>query len=167
MRAKWWAVVLSSTVLGAALLGACGPTAEGDTRGAAGSAASTATPPPAPGSPADEAADDAAACTAFGDVLTIIANADLGLAEGRMAAQEQHGWYELATRVLDRLPSDAGTPVQTAIGALQAAAPAVPSEAFAESTGVRAPAWSAAEADLAAACEEVGSPLAIQAFTGG
>src|SRR6478736_2570552 len=79
-------------------------------------------------------------------------------ADGRMAAQEQHGWYQLATRVLDRLPSGGGTAVQTAVGALQEAAPAVPSGASAESTGVRSPAWSAAEVDLAAACEEIGSP---------
>lgn len=159
--------MLSTTVLGATLLGACGAATGGDADGVADPAASAATRSPSPAAAADEAADDAAACTAFGDVLTIIANADLALAEGRMAAQEQHGWYELATRVLDRLPSDAGTAVQTAIGALQAAAPAVPAEAFAESTGVRSPAWSAAEVDLGVACEEVGSPLAIQAFTGG
>jgi len=159
--------VLSTTVLGAALLGACGAGAEGGAGEVADRAAGAAAQPPSPAPPADEAADDAAACTAFGDVLTILANADLGLAEGRMAAQEQHGWYKLATRVLDRLPSDAGTAVQTAVGALQAAAPAVPPGAFAESTGVRSPAWSEAEVDLAAACEEVGSPLAIQAFTGG
>ncbi len=159
--------MLSTTVLGAALLGACGAAGGGDAGEAAGRAAGPAAQPPSPAPPVDEAADDAAACTAFGDVLTIIENADLGLAEGRMAAQEQRGWYELATRVLDRLPSDAGTAVQTAVGALQAAAPAVPAGAFAESTGVRSPAWSAAEVDLAAACEEVGSPLAIQAFTGG
>lgn len=159
--------MLSTTVLGAALLAACGAADGSAAGGGVDHAPSTTNRPASPAPSADAAAEDAAACTAFGDVLTIAANADLGLAEGRMAAQEQHGWYALATRVLDRLPSDADTAVQSAIGALQAAAPAVPSEAFAESTGVRSPAWSAAEVDLAAACEDVGSPLAIMAFTGG
>lgn len=159
--------MLSTTVLGAALLAACGAADGSAAGGGVDHAASTTNRPASPAPSADAAAEDAAACTAFGDVLTIAANADLGLAEGRMAAQEQHGWYALATRVLDRLPSDADTAVQSAIGALQAAAPAVPSWAFAESTGVRSPAWSAAEVDLAAACEDVGTPLAIMAFTGG
>jgi hypothetical protein len=84
-----------------------------------------------------------------------------------MAAQEQQGWYQLATRVLDRLPSGGGTDVLAAIGALQAAAPAVPSGTFAESTGVGSPAWSQAAADLGDACDAAGAPLAISMFTGG
>src|SRR6478736_318151 len=151
MRARRWATTLVTAVLGVAVLGACGTRADGGD-------ASRAEEPGATAAAHDDAADDAAACTAFGDVLTIVENADVALAEGRMAAQEQHGWYQLATRVLDRLPSGGGTAVQTAVGALQEAAPAVPSGASAESTGVRSPAWSAAEVDLAAACEEIGSP---------
>jgi hypothetical protein len=153
--------VLTATVLGTASLGACGA-------GGADPAAGPAGDPTAPSAAvAAPAADDAATCTAFGDVLTIVENADVALAEGRAAAQEQHGWYQLATRVLGRLPADGGTDVQAAIGALQAAAPAVPSGAFAESTGVGSPAWSQAVTDLGTACDEVGAPLAISAFTGG
>lgn len=153
--------MLTATVLGTASLGACGA-------GGADPAAGPAGDPTAPAAAvAVPAADDAAACTAFGDVLTIVENADVALAEGRMAAQEQHGWYQLATRVLGRLPADGGTDVQAAIGALQAAAPALPSGAFAESTGVGSPAWSQAVTDLGTACDAVGAPLAISAFTGG
>src|SRR6478736_2462717 len=168
MRARRWATTLVTAVLGVAVLGACGTRADGgDASRAEEPGATAAARPSSPATPQDgaahaaaddDAADDAAACTAFGDVLTIVENADVALAEGRMAAQEQHGWYQLATRVLDRLPSGGGTAVQTAVGALQEAAPAVPSGASAESTGVCSPAWSAAEVDLAAACEEIGSP---------
>jgi hypothetical protein len=150
-------------VLSTAVLGGCG--AEGGDRaggvvrpdvGAAIQGPSTQAP-----------ADDAALCAAFSDVLTIVENANVGLADGRMAAQEQLGWHELATRVLDRLPSGGDSAVQTAIGELQDAAPAAPSGELAESSRVRSPEWSQAENDLAAACEEVGAPLAISMFTGG
>lgn len=52
-------------------------------------------------------------------MLTIVENADVALAEGRMAAQEHDGWYRLATRALQRLPSGGDGDVQTAIGDLQ------------------------------------------------
>lgn len=158
--------MLSTTVLVAALVGACSPGGGSGPGGADGPPPSTAAERPA-STTSDEATGDDAACTVFGDVLTIVENADVALAEGRMAAQEQHGWYQLATRVLGRLPADGGTDVQAAIGALQAAAPAVPSGAFAESTGVGSPAWSQAATDLGTACDAVGTPLAISAFTGG
>lgn len=148
---------LAVVVLGTATLGACTP---GGTAGAAEApTASTASP----------ALDDAATCTAFGDVLTIVENADLAAAEGRMAAQEQDGWHELATRVLDRLPGDdsGDSAVRAAIGALQDAAPAAPAGTFVESTGVGSPAWDQAQVDLADACDAAGVPLAIMMFTGG
>ncbi|MBW0252690.1 hypothetical protein [Cellulomonas sp. PS-H5] len=159
--------VLSTTVLVAALVGACGPGGGSGPGGADEPPPSAAAERPAPTTADEATGDDDAACTVFGDVLTIVENADVALAEGRMAAQEQHGWYQLATRVLGRIPADGGTDVQAAIGALQAAAPAVPSGAFAESTGVGSPAWSHAVNDLGTACDAVGAPLAISAFTGG
>jgi hypothetical protein len=111
--------------------------------------------------------DDAAICNAFGDVLTIVENADLGLADGRMEAQEHEGWYRLATRVLDRLPSTGDSAVHAAIAELQEIAPAVPSGAGTEPTGVRSPEWYDVEGALGAACDDLGVPLAINAFTGG
>jgi len=156
VRAKRWAVV-TTAVLGAVVLGGCDGAGEAD-------AAPQGSPTVAEADAA--AAEDVAACTAYGDVLTIVENADLSLADGRMGAQEHDGWYRLATRVLDRLPSDGDSAVQTAIGELQEAAP-VTSGASAESTGVHSPEWDDAEADLGDACDEVDAPLTITMFTGG
>ncbi|MGW6227963.1 hypothetical protein ACWFQT_12675 [Cellulosimicrobium cellulans] len=161
MRAKQWAAV-TAVVLGAVVLSGCDGDGEAD-----------AAPPAAPDVAAvedaagDDTAEDAAACAAYGDVLTILENADLSLADGRMDAQERDGWYRLVTRVLDRLPSDGDTAVQTAIGELQEVAPALPPGAFAESTGVHSPEWDDAEGDLGDACDAVGAPLTIDMFTGG
>lgn len=160
MRAKRWAVV-TVAVLGAGVLGGCDGDGEADTA-PQGSPAVTE----ADAAAADDTAEDAAACTAYGDVLTILENADLSFADGRMDAQEHDGWYRLATRVLDRLPSDGDSAVQAAIGALQAAAPVTPG-APGESIGVHSPEWDAGESDLGDACDDVGAPLTITMFTGG
>ena len=158
------AVVLSTAVLVGCGSGGAGP-ADGTEEP---EAASSAAPSPATDAPAqDDAPDDAATCVAFSDVMTIVENADLGLADGRMAEQERDGWYRLATRVLGRLPSGGDSAVQTAVGDLQAAAPAVAVGTFAESTGVGSPEWSQAQADLGDACEALGAPLTIAPFTGG
>ncbi|WP_448073960.1 hypothetical protein [Georgenia yuyongxinii] len=111
--------------------------------------------------------DDVAICTAYGDVLTIVENADLGLREGRMEAQEHQGWYQLATRVLDRLPSTGDGAVSQAIADLQAIAPALPSGSGTEPAGVRSPQWHEVEGALGAACDDVDAPLTIDVFTGG
>ncbi|WP_171467206.1 hypothetical protein [Cellulosimicrobium sp. 72-3] len=100
------------------------------------------------------------------ETATFSENADLALAEGRMEAQERDGWYRLATRVLDRLPSAGDSAVQTAIGELKEIAP-VTSGAFGESTGVRSPEWNDVQGDLGDACDDLGAPLAITMFTGG
>ena len=67
----------------------------------------TADPAPAvsPTPSATASTTDAVTCTAFGDALTITANADAGLRDDRMAAQEQQGWYRPATRLVDRVPT--------------------------------------------------------------
>lgn len=150
-------------VLGTAVLGGC--SAEDDAHPGeedAPAAAAAGRPPTTP-----TPTDDAGVCTAFGDVATIVENADLGLADGRMAEQERDGWYGLASRVLGRLPSGGDSAVQTAVGDLQEAAPAIAPGAYARSTGVGSAAWSQAQADLAAACDELGAPWAIGVFTGG
>lgn len=159
----------AAVVLSTAVLGGCGSGGAGPTDGTEEpEAASSAAPSPATDAPAqDGAPDDAATCVAFSDVMTIVENADLGLADGRMAEQERDGWYRLATRVLGRLPSGGDSAVQTAVGDLQAAAPAVAVGTLAESTGVGSPEWSQAQADLGDACEALGAPLTIAPFTGG
>ncbi|WP_163187615.1 hypothetical protein [Cellulosimicrobium sp. SL-1] len=168
MRARGW-VAAAAVVLSTAVLVGCGSGGAGPADGTEEpEAASSAAPSPATDAPAqDDAPDDAATCVAFSDVMTIVENADLGLADGRMAEQERDGWYELATRVLGRLPSGGDSAVQTAVGDLQAAAPAVAVGTFAESTGVGSPEWSQAQADLGDACEALSAPLTIAPFTGG
>ncbi|MEV8027628.1 hypothetical protein [Cellulosimicrobium funkei] len=133
-----------------------------------GSTASAATQQPSQDEvPEAEILDDAAICAAYGDVLTIVENADLALAEGRMEPQEHDGWYQLATRVLDRLSSTGDSDVQRSIGQLKEVAPAVASGAFTDSTGVRSPEWDEAEGALGTACDDLGAPLVINTFTGG
>ncbi|MEK8225964.1 hypothetical protein NKG05_07660 [Oerskovia sp. M15] len=56
-------------------------------------------------------AQDAAACAAVSDVQTIVENADTALSEGRMATQEQQGWYVVAARTLHRIPSSGDSAV--------------------------------------------------------
>ncbi|MFB8228536.1 hypothetical protein [Cellulosimicrobium sp. NPDC055967] len=166
MRARRWAAV-SAALLSAAVMGGCsagGGAPAGEVEPApSGAEAQPVSPAVAP---EGDAPDDADLCTAFGDVLTIVENADVALADGRSEAQEHDGWYRLATRVLGRLPSGGDSPVQTAIGELQAAAP-VASGASAEPTGVRSAEWDAAAGDLGDACDAVGAPLTIAMFTGG
>ncbi|QGH68188.1 hypothetical protein [Pseudactinotalea sp. HY158] len=115
----------------------------------------------------DKPLDDAAPCVGFGDVMTILDNADLALDEGRMETQEHQGWYRLATRVLDLLPSDGDSTVARAIAELQAIAPAIPAGGGEEPTSVRSPEWITAEQGLSLACDELGVPLTISVFTGG
>nr|WP_297428391.1 hypothetical protein [uncultured Actinotalea sp.] len=144
------------------------PSTGGEARPARTAVPQDATEEPAPAVPRpDDGMDDAAICSGFGDVLTIVTNADAGLADGRMETQERDGWYQLATRVLDRLPSDEDSAVRAAIGELQEIAPAAPAGAVFDPTGVRSRAWNDAEAALGSACEDVGAPLAITMFTGG
>ena len=157
MRGKQ-SVGLSGVVLGAVLLSGC--SAEADA------------PPPATASPSDtsnstDATDDVATCTAFGDVLTILENADLGIRDGRMETQEQQGWYQLATRVLDRLPSSGDSAVSEAIADLQDVAPAIPSGAGIYADGIGSPEWISAQSALSDACLDVGVALMINVFTGG
>lgn len=151
----------SGALLVAAAIGGC--SADGDAQALPTEPAQEAAVPAQP----DEPVDDAAICTAYGDVLTIVENADLALADGRMEAQEHDGWYGLATRVLDRLPSAGDSAVRTAVAALQQIAPAVPAGGGDAPAGVRSPEWYDAEEGLGTACDEVGAPLTINVFTGG
>ncbi|MGC5077075.1 hypothetical protein [Agrococcus sp. DT81.2] len=112
------------------------------------------------------AGSDAAACEGYGDVLTITANADIALREGRIAQQEHDGWYRLATRVLYRVPHGESDAVRDAIAALRDSARPVASGAG-YSTGIGSDAWNEADSLLGAACEDSGTGLAIEAFTGG
>lgn len=119
------------------------------------------------GVPGDGVTQDAAACAAVSDVMTIVENADIALSEGRTAVQEQQGWYEVATRALDRIPSSGDSAVSVGVTDLKAAAPAVDAGTAAEPVGIRSGAWNDALATLDEPCLAVGAGLTISLFTGG
>ena len=109
---------------------------------------------------------DADTCLAIGEVVSVTFNADVAVGEGRMGAQEQGGWYRLATTVLAVVPTRAEGPVSEAVTALQAAVPPVPLAA-AGRTEIGSDAWHEQLAAVFNACEEAGSEVATVAFTGG
>lgn len=144
-------VVASFALTGALVLTGCTRASE-----------SAASPTPS----AAASTTDAVTCTAVSDVLTITANADAGLRDGRMAAQEQQGWYRLATRILDRVPTSGDGDVNDATAALRNVAPAIALGAVA-STGIGSADWNDGLDKLSLACANVGAETAIQKFTGG
>jgi hypothetical protein len=109
---------------------------------------------------------DTATCSGFSDVLTIAANADAGLRDGRMAAQEQEGWYRLATRVLNGVPTRGEGAVSDAVGTLKTVAPLIGPGAMG-TTGIGSAEWDSGVQDLSAACTESGAEIAVERFTGG
>ena len=109
---------------------------------------------------------DSETCTAFGDVLTITSNADAGLRESRMATQEQQGWYRLATRILERVPTRGEGDVSDAVGALKDTVSANTLGAVA-TTGIGSAAWNKGLDTLFLACTDAGAETAVQMFTGG
>lgn len=109
---------------------------------------------------------DTMTCTGFNDVLTIAANADAGLRDGRMAAQEQQGWYRLAVRVLDGVPTRGEGAVSDAAAALKNAAPAIDLGAMG-TTGIGSAEWNIGLDEMSAACTETDAETAVEMFTGG
>ena len=123
-------------------------------------------PAPSAAPSAGASVTDAVTCTAFSDVLTITANADAGLRDGRMASQEQQGWYRLATRVLDRVPTSGAGVVNDAANALKDAAPIINLGKM-SSSGIGSAEWNDGLDQLSFACTDVGFETAVQMFTGG
>lgn len=130
--------------------------------GCAGDTYSTRSETPTPAA----SVTDEASCNAFGDVLTIIFNADVALREGRMQAQEHEGWYVLATRVLDRVPTRGEGAVSDAVAALKQLAPAT-DQGVDGTSGLGTQAWGNDTQALDSACAAAGTELAVAAFTGG
>lgn len=147
--------------LSAALLVGCSSQAAPPTAGSETPDASETT-----GSAPAQSSDDTVelTCAGFSDVLTIVDNAKTGFSEGRMAEQERIGWYQLATRVLDRLPSDGDDPVEVAVAELQAVAP-VPLGG--DPTEIGTVEWSDATWTLYQACDAAGFVPPTGSFTGG
>ena len=126
-------------------------------------------PSPTIGSPVSavtEPVTDEETCTAFRDVQTIIFNVDIAEREGRMAEQERNGWYRLAARVLDQVPTGGEGPVSDAVTALREISPAIPRGAV-RGTGFGSPEWESALTELHTACTDAGSMVAVEGFTGG
>lgn len=109
---------------------------------------------------------DEATCKAFGDVLTIIGNVDVAVSQGRMEVQEQQGWYELAARELDRVPTRGEGAVSDAVAALKEIAPAT-TQGVVGTPGFGTAEWGRATQDLDSACADAGTELAVAGFTGG
>ncbi len=132
------------------------------------SAGETGTVSHAPASsafPSSAVVTDQESCEAFGDVSTILQNANIGLHDGRMTQQEYAGWLRLATRVLDRVPTSGKGAVSESIATLKELAPAIPAGTTG-ATGIGNAEWYAA-APLADACSEAGAELSADSFTGG
>lgn len=108
---------------------------------------------------------DADTCAAMGDVITIAANADVGVRERRMSAQEQQGWYQLATRVLALVPTRGEGEVSAAVAGLQTAVP--PATAGARVWQPESVQFDDAYLAVAEACKAAGSEISTLMFTGG
>lgn len=106
-------------------------------------------------------------CSALSDVMTIVDNADLGLADGRMAEQEREGWYQLATRVIDRIPPSADAVLSQGLADLRATTPPVAAGTKGPSEGIGSPAWHDALASVADTCAAADAELTVSSFTGG
>jgi hypothetical protein len=115
----------------------------------------------------EETSIDQDACTSFFDVLTITANADVALSEGRMAQLEHDGWYPLAVRVLDRIPSDEESAVSDAINNLKSVAPAGDHQGYESFTAIGSAEWNTGLDQLRTACADVDVELGLAMFTGG
>ncbi|MCU1403810.1 MAG: hypothetical protein JWQ43_113 [Glaciihabitans sp.] len=144
-------VRVSVALIGALALAGCAANAE----------------PVASASPTSTASSvDREACEASNDVRTIVANADVGVSDGRMATQEQQGWYRVAARVLDRVQTSGDGAVSDAIAALKEAAPAEAPGAMG-TVAIGSDEWNSGLQLLSDACDDVGVEAAIMMFTGG
>ena len=132
----------------------------------AGAEPAPAATPPAATPAAAGSTTDTATCAGFNDVATITANADAGLRDGRMAAQEQQGWYRLATRVLDGVSTRGEGEVSDAAAALKGVAPVIALGAVG-TTGIGSAEWNSAVQALSDACAAAGAEMAIEMYTGG
>jgi hypothetical protein len=112
-------------------------------------------------------------CDPLSDVLTILANAEVSLREGRSTQMEMDGASHLAARVLHRIPaidtstepSDGGD-ISTAIGELKSIAP-LAALAPGETSYYPSEEWDEAMMSANHACEAAGADLGIMMWTGG
>lgn len=117
--------------------------------------------------PPEGAVQVSATCDAISDVLTIVDNADTGVVDGRMQAQEQNGWYALATRALGRVPHSTDVDLNQHVADLQVTAPEIEAGTKNDSTGIGSADWGRALDAIATTCSAADAELTIQGFTGG
>ena len=149
------------------LLGASGCAAVGSAETGSANAESslvTESPTPEPASPESTEAADEITCAAYGDVVTILHNAQTAYFEDRMTQQELDGWFAVASRVLGNIPAAETGTVSEALAALQEAVPPVPDL---RKTNFPFPDVDLPGVELSEACSEAGFEIAINAFTGG
>lgn len=160
------AVIAASALL---VLGVAGCTAPAEPSSGVSVSADVAavaeeSPSPTPTSPETTSVADETTCAAFGDVTTILFNAEIAFRQDRMELQEKGGWYSLASRVLGNIPAADAGPVAEALAALKTAVPANPEV---NSTNFDTDEGRAAVGAMHDACEAAGFQVAINAFTGG
>jgi hypothetical protein len=158
------AVSIGGTLVVLGASGCIASTDPSDAAAASSEAVETATPVPSTPTAAATSTTDEETCKAFGDVLTIMHNTEAAVRDGRMGEQERLGWYRLATRVQDNVPSADEGPVAEALAALKQAAPAIPPVELG-TPGIGSDAWNVA--DLGEACAAAGSELVTEGFVGG
>lgn len=166
-RRRWTSPCRRGVVGSVALVTALTLTGCATPSGAATTAVPAApTPTPTQTSSERETVTDAETCSAIGDVLSITFNTELAVRQERMSSHEQEGWYRLATRVLDRVPTRGEGPVSEAVAALREVAPPLELAAYG-TAAVGSDEWNAVTARAHEACADAGSEIATTSFTGG
>lgn len=131
-----------------------------------------ASPSAATETPSADAADDATSaqdevtCSAFGDVQTMLFNAQAAFYDERMTQRELDAWSALASRVLGNITAAEEGRVGEALAAVQEAVPAV-EEPLGPSNIISPREWDVPGAELLAACEAAGFPVVTNGFIGG
>lgn len=133
--------------------------------GSSAEAAATETPIATPTEEPSSAADDEVTCNAFGDVQTILHNAQAAFYDERMTERELDGWTALASRVLGNIPAADDGRVSDALAAVKEAVPAV--QAPLGPSNILSREWDVPGAELLAACEAAGFPVITNGFIGG
>lgn len=158
-----------SLVVGAllVLVGVTACTAEGGQSdgGPSVESAATETPSAAPAEPST-AVDDEVTCNAFGDVQTILHNAQSAFHDERMSQRELDGWAALASRFLGNITAAEEGRVGEALAAVKEAVPAVQAP-LGPSNIISPREWEAPGAELLAACKAAGFPVSATGFIGG
>ena len=103
-------------------------------------------------------------CKQVGNVLTVVYNASVSKSEGRSTQQELDGALALADGMLDDVDVEPGSTFETIVDRLRAVNPADYPMPMISNGSTE---WSDANEDLVHACDDAGTVLALNAWTGG